>query len=54
MSPVLVYIEEMADICRLLRLLGEEDRLDARNDSSSSDGDSRHHLVNLMSKMTQQ
>ena len=51
MSPVLVYIEEMHLDGRLLRLLGEEDRLDARNDSSSSDGDSRHQLVDLVMTM---
>ena len=31
----------------LLRLLGQEDRVNARNHSTRSDGDPRHHLVDL-------
>ena len=36
----------------LLRLLRQEDRMDARHHSTGSDGDPRHELVNLIMTMT--
>ena len=33
---------------RLLRLLGKEDRVDARNNTSSGNGDTGHELVDLI------